>query len=242
MHTDTDRAYMAGLIDADGHIAMPLLNTKNGGKRHTLDVRFTNTDIRVVEQIAAEWGGGVNHRSRQEEKGWKPTADARWMTAKAAALLRDILPYLRIKRERAEIALRFSETLRPRGERGHVLTQSEFDTRETMRLELRALNQRGGDQPAQRVAITLKPPLTCRRCKKEFTDYVQRKMYCSLECQVQAGRDAYVERHSTERTCPICDTRFLAYRDQQYCSNRCGRQSPAGRKQMIEARANHSTH
>lgn len=207
MHTDTDKAYMAGLIDADGHIAMPLLNTKNGGKRHTLDVRFTNTDIRVVEQIAAEWGGGVNHRSRQEEKGWKPTADARWMTAKAAALLRDILPYLRIKRERAEIALR-----------------------------------RGGDQPAQRVAITVKPPLTCRRCKKEFTDYIQRKMYCSLECQVQAGRDAYVERHSTERTCPICDTKFLAYRDQQYCSNRCGRQSPAGRKQMIEARTNHIAH
>lgn len=235
MRSETDKAYMAGFVDGEGHIGIGVLASKTGRGRHTLTVTIVNTHIPTLEKLAEIWDGKVlGFRKRNTKRAWKQIADLRWSTKSAALMLLEIQPYLITKPEQCRVALDFAATIGTGATR--TMTEELWNRREALRMEVRALNQRGGGTPAVPIAYVPMPSLTCRHCGKEFTTHQKRRRYCSQDCSMAAGREAYQERHSAERACPLCGTTFLAYRDQQYCSIRCGRQSSKGREQMDKAR------
>jgi Zn finger protein HypA/HybF involved in hydrogenase expression len=223
MHTEIQKAYLAGFFDGDGHVQLGLLGQKSGHRqsRHTLNVNITNTHLGVLESIQAEWPTGkIYHRNRAPDKGWKTAHNLRWTTAAAAEVLREIRPYLRVKHKQADVAIQFANSLRT-GDRS-LITPKEWEWREDLRMQVRALNRRGGDAPAQRVLIPKeKPSLTCQYCGTEFNSYQYRRKYCGQKCRMQAGREAYIDRHTYQRTCPACQREFTARLKQIYCSVKC---------------------
>lgn len=106
----TDLAYMAGVIDSDGSI---------GVKRSTYAMRVTGdcgqatyserVTVRQVEPGAIDVlhaaFGGSRGMTKSAAKRGKPLHNWSVTDKKAVALLRALLPYLRIKREQAENCL-----------------------------------------------------------------------------------------------------------------------------------------
>ncbi len=108
--TETDKAYIAGFLDGDGTITC----TIKGGRWPSLRVLVYNTNRMVLHWMAEHYDGKV-----REHSGWKsgqkrvyafvPTVPAR------AQLLKDILPYLKLKHQQAVISLRMLELNHGRG-------------------------------------------------------------------------------------------------------------------------------
>ena len=226
--TETDRAYMAGFVDGEGHIGITVLASGNGRGRHALAVNITNTHIPTLERLAQIWDGKViGFRSRGVDRGWKQAADVRWNSRAAGEMLREVQPYLITKRAQCDVALAFIDGVNPAEHHSRPITEGIWEAREDMRLKLRALNRRGGDEPAQRVLFTVNLPLKCQYCGKAFATYQKRRKYCSRECNMKAGRDAYVDRHTAQKECPACGKQFTARLKQLYCSISCGRKQQA---------------
>jgi hypothetical protein len=222
MHTEAERAYMAGLVDGEGHIGITRLASQNGRGRHTLIVQVTNTHLATLRELAAEWdvaAMGVRQRGRS-----RAVADLKWSTDAAVRLLREIQPYLRIKREQCRVALEFAETIRPRETRTIPITIAEWEHRDRLRYAIQLLNSRTPQEPQ---TLKAAPEMTCQYCHAVFTGYQKRRKYCSRDCAMKAGRDAYVDRHTTTKTCPSCGKEFVSRLKQQYCSIKCGRTAQA---------------
>lgn len=190
MHTEADRAYLAGFIDGEGHIGIGLLASRNGKGRHTLTMTITNRHVQALQEIGAIWNGNVLG-VRKRASNWSVVADLRWCTDAAVRILREIQPYLRIKREQARIALEFAETIRPREHRTKPITDAEWEYREQLRYQIQYLNSRKPEPPRK---MAEQPTLTCRQCGKEFRGYQKRRKYCGQKCAMTAGRDAYNQR------------------------------------------------
>ena len=228
MRTETLKAYLAGLLDGEGHIAIPLLANQRGTGRHTLDVRITNTNIEVLRQLGYEWGGTIAQVRKQKRPAhWKPSADLRWTTAQAAKMLHEIRPYLRMKAAHADVALALAKTMRPPGHHTKPLTQEEWGQREQLRTQLRTLNQRG--QPGQRVLPVKveQPALTCQFCGVAFDSYQRLRKYCTPRCRQRAAQQARIERTTVTCTCPRCGKEFQTASEdvrgahRKYCSQQC---------------------
>ncbi len=110
-----DLAYLSGIFDGEGCIGIyrDLTRRKATKKPQTsyryLRVSVSNTHAGTVNTFLEEWGGfsvrkrrrGANHKICFE---W-------WVTGLSALVfLRDVQPYLRIKKEEAQIAIRFQMT------------------------------------------------------------------------------------------------------------------------------------
>ena len=113
--TEIDWARLAVLIDGEGYIgiATAYSRKRNWARPHLyLDVRVVNTDPRVAEWCAANFGGKVylNKRKAGHEK-WSTAIHWAVSCNKAEAVLRGCLPYFLIKREQAEVALAFQATI-----------------------------------------------------------------------------------------------------------------------------------
>lgn len=220
MRTDIDRAYLAGLLDGEGHISISLLSTPNGGKRHVLVVGITNTYLPALEELAELWGASVGH-IRQRSPQRRRAGEIKWTTAAAATILREVQPFLRIKHAQCAVALAFRELINPLEYKSRTITESDWQAREELRLALGRLN---GRVPEMRPPPDVdRPALTCQYCGEQFTAYQKRRKYCSQACNMKAGRDAYEQRTRSITACPLCRTEFLARKGQVYCSIKCGR-------------------
>jgi hypothetical protein len=137
---DPTDAYAAGLIDGEGCISI----TKRALTVH-VDVGMTKPGLPLLIEMAERYGGNVRPFR---------AATARWAEAHtwtivgegAVAMLRLLLPSLRIKREQAAIAIRCQE-LRMRMERNRFnrpgWTPELRAEGESLRIELCRLNRKG---------------------------------------------------------------------------------------------------
>ncbi len=226
MHTEAEKAYMAGFLDGEGHVGITLLASESGRGRHTLVITITNRHIQTLRDLATLWNGSVVG-VRQRNQAWSTVADLRWNTDSAVQLLQEIQPYLSVKKEQAQIGLAFAKTIRPRTHRTVPLSAEEWEYRETLRYQIQLLNSRKPEPPRK---LPLLPTLTCQYCGKTFSTYQKRRKYCGQECSMAAGRDAYLDRHSVQKVCPTCGKTFDAYREQRYCSISCGLRSHPGQR------------
>lgn len=122
---ETVRAYMAGLLDSDGHITIYKMTSKKAllqsqskqNARYTMEIGVTNTRKELLDWLHEEWGGGV-YLHTAPSWGKRPCYNWKVTATNAKRILEAVLPYLRIKQERAEIALEFQATKNPSNSRG----------------------------------------------------------------------------------------------------------------------------
>ena len=97
---DCDWAYAAGIIDGEGSIS---IHRKQ--KSFVLAVQVGVTDLILVDWMWITFGGNINHYQppgdRKEVFIWKLHG------TKAQEFIRGIMPYLKLKIEKAELALTF---------------------------------------------------------------------------------------------------------------------------------------
>ncbi|HEY1197289.1 MAG TPA: hypothetical protein VGG32_00995 [Thermoplasmata archaeon] len=134
---DTEIAYLAGLFDGEGCLMIRV----GRGRYYDVIGDITSVDeapIRWLEQVT-----GVGHVQHNiPRNGNRPWYNWRVSTRQLEPLLRAMLPYLIIKRERAELALQFISGLKRAGP--VLLTPETLALRESYRLRMRALNFRKG--------------------------------------------------------------------------------------------------
>lgn len=112
--------YIAGFFDGEGYIQIAKAKDKSHrGPRYFLHTSICNTYKTVLDECQTVTGGVVryykNSFSRSNGCGYHYRLD---MTQTIAySFLKSVLPYLVVKKEQAEIAIRFKESLRPHGSR-----------------------------------------------------------------------------------------------------------------------------
>jgi hypothetical protein len=133
----SDLAYTAGLLDADGWIS--ITKTRPSGKhanpRYAVYVGIQMGDKKPIEFVAALFERPVYVR--------KPKATRHkhylvaWQSKKASDFLVQISPYLKGKKDQAEIAIEFQSTILCRNTQG--LTVQEIQVREEYKNKLSSL-------------------------------------------------------------------------------------------------------
>ncbi len=154
--TETDLAYFAGILDGEGCFCLHSHKATRRFRGHiySCQVHVGNTDPRLLQWIEARFGGYVHfepraaHQSHQKPMWrWYARADDmdRWLTA--------VLPFLVIKRDRAELLLAYRVTLAPHAQkssRAAGLSSSTYPTTDAIKekraeihAQLAVLNRRG---------------------------------------------------------------------------------------------------
>lgn len=120
-------AYMAGFFDGEGSVEVYAYERKadnnGGGAAGSLSISATQKVNAPLLGMQSMWGGSIRRNARGLFE-WKVSG------GKAAQALREMLPYLIVKRRQAELAIEFQSLLRSRG--GVRLTEEE----KSRRLEL----------------------------------------------------------------------------------------------------------
>lgn len=135
-----DLIWVAGFFDGEGHID---ITTWKGSPYGYLVVSVTqgNAHINVLDFFSV-WGGRVFQANKF---GWRWQAYAN----EASNFIKDILPYLKLKRKAAELAIEFQDTMHKKGNT-QQLTQEEKQKREALIRKFREI------QPARRNKAFLK--------------------------------------------------------------------------------------
>lgn len=140
--SDTDAAYIAGMIDADGMVTAVVAN---GPPRAMVVV--TNGNFGLVRWLTETIGAGTSYRTKsaprrpdQDESNWNPVHRYQITGRKAQSLLERCRPYMKVKARQADLAMRLP--MRGRDFRSTPSAEQATDAAELLR-EIRALNRRG---------------------------------------------------------------------------------------------------
>ena len=102
-------AYTAGLLDGEGSIQINAAKNKKYGTAYwVMSVHIANNEVAVLDELCAEWGlGSVNSFASRGSR--TDRRNGRWSLygREAEELLREVLPYLWMKRAQALLALEF---------------------------------------------------------------------------------------------------------------------------------------
>lgn len=95
----TNLSYLAGIVDGEGCISLE----KRENNNYRIVISVANTDGRLIDWIFENFGGRIKIHNRGEihKKSWK------WIITgqKAISLIKDIIPFLIVKKNQAELIL-----------------------------------------------------------------------------------------------------------------------------------------
>lgn len=130
--TEVELAYMAGIIDGEGCVN---IWCRSDRKEYRLRLSVTNCDLSLMLWIKSTFGGYLYRREAQKA-GWKTKYE--WMvTGKLLDnVLPIILPYLKIKRRQAELAVCFRKSF----EDGKNVSSKTWVFRKDCYCEMKNLN------------------------------------------------------------------------------------------------------
>lgn len=149
---DITLAYLAGFVDGEGSIAIGISRqrTSKGGKlKRRWYLRFSvhQLDPRPLRMLLGRFGGSLR------QHGYKKMPEKRrlyeWVASSDMAYraIKELRPYLVVKDQEADLAIRFQETLVTRNlPRRAPLSEEEQAMRESLYLGLRALKKRLYDE------------------------------------------------------------------------------------------------
>ena len=142
--TDMDKAYAAGFFDGEGNVC--IASNKSGGhdrSRLVYNMRLgaSQCNPEPLYWLLDRWGGSFRQNHYGNGAGVSDGYIWQCFSLGAAAFLRDVLPYLQVKRKRAELALRFQATTFQPGRRAH--TPAWNVERAAMKAEMNRLNRPG---------------------------------------------------------------------------------------------------
>lgn len=94
-------AYAAGLVDGEGCVGAYSLKHN---QHQIVQVTIANTNEAMIAWLNARWPGSVQYNAKHRT-GWKPVWRWTLSSRKAEMFLRNILPFLIVKRPQAELCL-----------------------------------------------------------------------------------------------------------------------------------------
>ena len=143
-HKDADLAYLAGLIDGEGCIRVGKFKNSAGALRYRASCVIAMTDGRPLKWVKNNFGGGLyvdrklRHRCSKVCHSWMINAQS------AATILRQCLPFLKVKHRQARLLIEFAATLRTNNERRHRRMPAKLlETRKRLADRSTALNMKG---------------------------------------------------------------------------------------------------
>ncbi len=108
--------YIAGLFDGEGHVS---ITWSRGNPK--LCVKLTNTYLPVLEAVKDVYGGTF-YANKKQKAHYLQCYALSLTVEQSKRFLRELLPFLVIKKRQAELALLFSETVYKHGKfAGHLL-------------------------------------------------------------------------------------------------------------------------
>ena len=142
--SEEDKCYLAGFLDGEGTFS--IYRIKN---RRTPTLRphicVANTNEEIIDWVKKTIGAGCLSKGRaKKKKNWKPylTLDI-YRFADIAGLIKQLLPFLKVKRKQAELLLEFCES-RLRSLCGVRHNQAPYAKREYKIVdEVQQLNKKG---------------------------------------------------------------------------------------------------
>lgn len=146
-------AYTAGFLDGEGSIQInPSKNRKGGAKYWCLTIQISSCVPEVLESLRKDWGniGSITFWQPKNSPKRRIAYNWRIYSKECEIFLPPLLPYLRIKKAQAEVALKLRKLM---GYTKKTLTQEISQERSLLALEMRDLNSRHG-KSTQKVDIT----------------------------------------------------------------------------------------
>ena len=107
---DTELIYLAGLFDGEGCIHIASSKYLDKGRKnppYKLRIQITNTCKDLMDKVAS-FGFYVIER-KDLKKNWKRCWVGHMYDRKAAGLLKQMLPYLIVKKDEATLAIEFQD-------------------------------------------------------------------------------------------------------------------------------------
>jgi len=138
MFSKTTLAYMAGILDGEGHFS--IIWHKPHDRYHGI-VGVMNTNLDLLEWIHNVFGGSIYRRITPTDKShWKDRYEWRAGNKTLDFILPPIAPFLIIKKRHAEIMIEFRSTFGLVGGRGNLVTPTVYAKRKRLRENLLILN------------------------------------------------------------------------------------------------------
>jgi LAGLIDADG-like domain len=137
-------AYLAGLFDGEGSIFI-LRKVRNGRNYYWMEISITNTDKGLIDWIQSVVGGRKSLQPETYTANGKPIFRWRASSIQASSFLQMVMPWLRIKRDRAEIAISFQEALSAKAKHA-VPDNDHLAALQRYRDSLMSLNKRGASK------------------------------------------------------------------------------------------------
>lgn len=108
--TATEAAYLAGMIDGEGSICVLRTRPRDQARpSYRFVMSVTNTDLHLLGELGEWVGVGTLQRVAKSKANpkWKDGGQLFFNQGAAAHVLRQVLPYLIVKRRQAELAIEF---------------------------------------------------------------------------------------------------------------------------------------
>lgn len=187
MPTELENAYLAGLLDGEGHIGIMLAKQRANGewRTHAMIVTLANTHLETLRWAQSLWPHGrlvIRNQATQRV----PIGNVRWSSYGAATILKALWPYLQIKTEQASLALQFAEEMAQRICRNKAVTETEWNRREDLRIAISLLN-RAYVTPVRSPFPIQRYEHACLHCGKTFVLVSgSRRKFCDKKCYRKA--------------------------------------------------------
>jgi len=150
MMNKKDIIWLAGFFDGEGCI-----NITKFRQYICPRIMVSNTNKKVLEFIQENYGGDIreNSTNKKNHPNWKSGYTYRLQHTKAVKFIKDIFPYLKVKKEQAKLLLQFynksylvtikQPTLNAKYRTIRKLTQKALDRRSLIKRHIMILNKRG---------------------------------------------------------------------------------------------------
>ena len=139
-------AYLAGLFDGEGTFTISNSPPRNNSPSYAFkEIYVTNTNLEVLEWIKDKLDGSIRVTKYGDDKGWKDVYKWHCGAKQHFYLVKNMLPFLIIKRIQAECILEFIKLKKKQkaNKRGiYGLTDKEWEERNKILQKVRALNKR----------------------------------------------------------------------------------------------------
>lgn len=146
MATDLEKAYLAGIIDGEGSIGV--CQQKRGTRSAYVRLLVTGTDKNLLEWLMKNFDGNFYWKPKENEN-WKPEFIWRVSGKKAIIIIKEVLPFLVIKKKQASVALAIerirgnSKTISLGYRKGWSYVPNTLRIIALLHSRMKALNRRG---------------------------------------------------------------------------------------------------
>ena len=155
MPTKLEYAYLAGIMDGEGTFG---IYRSKDGRNHHLRCYVVNTDPKLITWLYDTFGGLVYSRKSKKNPHWKLKYE--WVLCKGETvdLVELLLPYLIIKRDQAELAIKFRTSFNNQYNRNNPLPLSVLSFRDKCYYGMKSLNNQPEQPP---IPLASGCPRTC---------------------------------------------------------------------------------